>query len=215
MIILHHLNQSRSHRIIWLLEELKLPYEIKRYERDKKTMLAPQSLKAVHPLGKSPVITDGERVVAESGAIVEYLVEKYAPSLKPGEESEKLRFNYWLHYAEGSAMMPLLLNLIFTKIENSPMPFFVRPVAKKIAQNVRSFFISPQLKLHFDFMESELAKSTWFAGESFSAADIIMSFPIESAEGLGLLKIRPNLLTFLEKIRSRPAYQRAHDASGE
>lgn len=216
MIIVHHLNNSRSQRILWLLEELQLPYEIKRYERNKKTMLAPPELKQVHPLGKSPVITDGDLVLAESGAIIEYLVNKYGKGkFKPAEEKNLLRYTYWLHYAEGSVMPTLLLALIFNKIESSPMPFFARPIAKSICEKVRKAFINPNIKGHLDFMELELGKDSWFAGPEFSAADIQLSFPIEAADSGGLLKDRPKLKAYLGKIHARPAYKKAVERGGE
>jgi glutathione S-transferase len=147
MIVVHHLNNSRSQRVLWLLEELGLEYEVKRYQRDPKTMLAPASLKAVHPLGKSPVITDGANTIAESGAIIDYLVERYGNGrLVPAAGTpEKLRWTYWLHFAEGSAMPPLLLKLVFDKVESSPMPFFVKPIARGIAGKVKSSFIMPNI----------------------------------------------------------------------
>nr|WP_315427348.1 glutathione S-transferase [uncultured Albidiferax sp.] len=212
MITVHHLNNSRSQRVLWLLEELELPYEIVRYQRDAQTMLAPPSLRAIHPLGKSPVVTDGDVLLAESGAIVETVIEHYgngrlAPALGT---PERLRFRYWLHYAEGSAMPPLLLKLIFDKIENTRMPFFVKPIAKAISGNVKKSFILPQLKTHLDFMESELGKSLWFAGDAFSGADIQMSFPLEAAAARGGLDTsRPKLMAYLARIHERPAYQRA------
>nr|WP_288498457.1 glutathione S-transferase [uncultured Pseudomonas sp.] len=217
MITLHHLNNSRSQRILWLLEELGVEYQIKRYERDPQTMLAPPELRAVHPLGKSPVVTDGELTLAESGAIIDYLANRYGPQLLPAAESpERLRCNYWLHYAEGSAMSPLLLKLVFDKVEGSPMPFFVKPIARGIAQKVKSAFVTPQLKLHLDYLEGELGKSTWFAGEAFSAADIQMSFPLEAAAArAGLDASRPRLMAFLERIHARPAYRRALEKGGE
>ncbi len=218
MIIVHHLNNSRSQRVLWLLEELGLDYQIKRYQRDAKTMLAPASLRAVHPLGKSPVITDGELTIAESGAIIEYLLERYGNGrlLPTAGTAEKLRYTYWLHYAEGSAMSPLLLKLVFKRIETSPMPFFVKPIAKGIAQRVQTTFIDPQIALHLNYMEGELTKSTWFAGEEFSAADIQMSFPLEAAAARGGLDSRkPKLTAFLQRIHSRPAYQRALEKGGE
>ncbi|MBV8633399.1 MAG: glutathione S-transferase, partial [Burkholderiaceae bacterium] len=186
MIIVHHLNNSRSQRVLWLLEELGLPYEIKHYQRDPKTMLAPPALFAVHPLGKSPVITDNGITVAESGAIIEYLLKHHgAGRLEPGDELGRRRLTYWLHYAEGSAMPPLLLALVFSRVANAPAPFFVRPIARAIAAKVRKGFIDPQLKLHLDFLEAELGKNTWFAGDEFSAADIQMSFPVEAAAARG------------------------------
>jgi len=218
MITVHHLNNSRSQRILWLLEELGVPYEIKRYQRDPKTMLAPPELRAVHPLGKSPVITDGGLTLAESGAIIEYLADRYGTGTlipAPGTP-ERLRCNYWLHYAEGSAMPPLLLKLVFRRVETSPMPFFVKPVAKGIAHKVMSSFVDPQLKLHLDYMEGELGKSEWFAGDAFSAADIQLSFPLEAFAARGGLDASyPRLSAFLQRIHARPAYQRALQQGGE
>ena len=218
MITVHHLNNSRSQRILWLLEELGLPYEIKRYQRDPKTMLAPPELRAVHPLGKSPVISDGELTLAESGAIIEYLAERYGEgSLIPAHGTpQRLRCNYWLHYAEGSAMPPLLLKLVFRRVETAPAPFFVQPVAKGIARKVQRSFIDPQLKLHLDYLEGELGKAEWFAGDAFSVADIQLSFPLEAfaARG-GLDSSYPRLSAFLQRIHARPAYQRALQNGGE
>jgi glutathione S-transferase len=212
MITVHHLNNSRSQRVLWLLEELEVPYEVKRYQRDAATMLAPASLKAVHPLGKSPVITDGEVTLAESGAIIEYLAGKYAGGrlLPPAGTPERLRFTYWMHYAEGSLMPPLLMSLIFNRVRTSPMPFFAKPIARGIADKVMNGFVSPQIKLHLDYAEGELRKSAWFAGDAFSAADVQMSFPLEAAASRGGLDAgRPKLMAFLERIHARPAYQRA------
>jgi glutathione S-transferase len=217
MIVVHHLNNSRSQRVLWVLEELGLAYEVKRYQRDAKTMLAPPELRQVHPLGKSPVITDGELTLAESGAILEYLVERYgegrfAPA--PGTP-ERLRYLYWMHYAEGSLMPPLLLKLVFNRIETGPMPFFVRPVARGIARRVKGTFIEPQIVRHLDYLEAELGKHAWFAGGDFSAADIQMSFPLEAAAARGGLDAtRPKLMSFLERIHARPAYRRALEAGG-
>jgi glutathione S-transferase len=218
MVIVHHLNNSRSQRILWLLEELGVPYEVKRYERDPTTMLAPASLNAVHPLGKSPVITDGANTIAESGAIVEYLVDTYGQGrlIPPAGTPERLRYTYWLHYAEGSAMPPLLLKLVFTRIEQAPVPFFVRPIVKKIVQTALTSFIEPQLRKHLDYMEAEVAKTGWFAGTEMTAADIQMSFPLEAAASrAGLDRSRPHLTAFLEKIHARPAYRRALEKGGE
>jgi glutathione S-transferase len=217
MITVHHLNNSRSQRVLWLLEELGLPYEIKRYQRDAKTMLAPPELKAVHPLGKSPVITDDGLVVAESGNIVDYLVERYGKGrLAPAAGTpQRLRYNYWLHYAEGSAMLPLLLKLIFGRIATAPMPFFVKPIARGIVGRVSSEFIDPQLKLHFGYIESELNKNAWFAGEEFSAADIQMSFPLEAAATRGGDAVGPKTRAFLERIHARPAYRTALEKGGK
>jgi glutathione S-transferase len=217
MITVHHLNNSRSQRVLWLLEELGVPYEIKRYQRDAKTMLAPPELRQVHPLGKSPVITDDGVTVAESGAIIEYLLERYGSGrLEPDKGTpERLRFTYWLHFAEGSAMSPLLMKLVFDRIETSKMPFFAKPIARGISQKVKKVMVEPNLKRHLDYMESELTRSEWFAGSEFSAADIQMSFPVEaSAQRAGLDASRPKLVTFLKKIHARPAYRKALERGG-
>jgi glutathione S-transferase len=218
MIVVHHLNNSRSQRILWLLEELGLAYEIKKYARDPKTMLAPPELRAVHPLGKSPVIQDGDTIVAESGAIIEYLVGRYGNgSLAPQPDTpERLRYTYFLHYAEGSAMPPLLLKLVFDRVENSPAPFFVRPIARAIANKVKDSFVLPQIRQHLAFLEGELAQRDWFAGDAFSAADIQISFPLEAAAARGGLDGKyPKLSAFLERIHARPAYRAALERGGK
>jgi len=218
MIIVHHLNNSRSQRVLWLLEELGLDYEVKRYERDPKTMLAPPSLLKVHPLGKSPVISDGDLTIAESGAILEYLVERYGKGRLAPEHGtpERLRYTYWMHYAEGSAMPPLLMKLVFDRIEKGPMPFIVKPFAKAIAQRTKSSFITPQIERHLNYLETEIGKSSWFAGKEFSAADVQMSFPLEAAAMRGGLNAsRPKLMDFLKRIHDRPAYKRALERGGK
>ncbi|NKI95001.1 glutathione S-transferase [Rhizobacter sp. SG703] len=217
MIVVHHLNNSRSQRVLWLLEELGLPCEIRKYQRDPKTMLAPPELLQVHPLGKSPVITDDGNTLAESGAIIEYLLERHGRGrLAPAKGTpEALRFSYWLHFAEGSAMPPLLLKLIFDRIPKTPMPFFVKPIAKGISAKVLAMMVEPNLKRQLDFMEAELSKSEWFAGAEFSAADIQMSFPVEaSAQRAGLDASRPKLMAWLKRIHARPAYRRALERGG-
>lgn len=216
MITIHHLNNSRSQRILWLLDELSLPYEIKYYQRDPKTMLAPPELRAIHPLGKSPVLTDDGVTVAESGAIIEFLLEKYSRGrLQPMVLTPSwIDFKYFLHYAEGSAMPPLLLNLVFTQAPKAPMPFFVRPIIKAFAKKVKSSFIQPQLRSHFDFIEKHLEKNLWFAGEDFSAADIQMSFIVEAAVARGGAQDKPRMKAFLDRIHSRRAYQEALKRGG-
>lgn len=215
MITVHHLNNSRSQRILWLLEELNLPYEIKFYQRDKVTMLAPPELKKIHPLGKSPVITDGELVIAESGAIVEYLVSSYGQHLKPDDGTpEALRYSFWLHFAEGSAMTPLLLTLVFSKIESSPAPFFIKPILKAVSGKVKSSFINPNLKNHLDYIESELQKSEWLAGNTFSAADIQMSFPLEASASRCSHLMGEKSKAYVAKIHARPAYKKALERGG-
>ena len=218
MLTVHHLNNSRSQRVLWLLEELGVPYEIKRYERDPKTMLAPPELRAVHPLGKSPVITDDGQTIAESGAIIEYLIGKYGQGrFAPLPDTpERLRYTYWLHYAEGSAMPPLLLKLVALRIASAPMPFFAKPIARKIAATLQSSFIDPQLKLHLGYINQELSKAGWFVGNDFTAADVQMSFPLEAATARGGMEGQiPAVVDFLKRIHARPAYQRALERGGK
>jgi len=215
MITVHHLADSRSQRVLWLLEEMGRPYEVKRYERNPATMLAPPELKAIHPLGKSPVVDDGAVRVAETGAIVEYLLEGpdgVALRPAPGTEAGR-RYTYWLHYAEGSAMTPLLLKLIFGQLPKRS-PGLVRPVVKAISAKAQDGFIDPQIASHTAYWEAELGKSEWFAGDRFSAADIMMSFPIEAGGTRAPYDDKPRLKAFLEKIHARPAYQRALERGG-
>ena len=217
MITVHHLNNSRSQRVLWLLEELGLPYEIRKYQRDAQTMLAPPELLEVHPLGKSPVITDDGMTVAESGAIIEYLIERYGNGrLAPAIGTpERLRWRYWLHFAEGTAMSPLLLKLIFDRIPQAPMPFFAKPIARSLCAKVLARMVEPNLRRQLDFMEAELGRNEWFAGNDFSAADIQMSFPVEaSAQRAGLDASRPKLMAFLKRIHARPAYRQALERGG-
>jgi glutathione S-transferase len=216
MITVHHLNNSRSQRVLWLLEELNVEYEIKRYQRDPKTMLAPESLRQVHPLGKSPVITDGTLTLAESGAIIEYIVDRYgegrlAPMLGT---PERLRYTYWLHYAEGSAMPTLVFKLVLDQLKKQSPPF-LRPIAQMVTGPVKRSYIDPNIALNLDYQESELGNSQWFVGNEFTAADIQMSFPIEAAAAqVGLDASRPKLMDFLQRIHARPAYQRALKRGG-
>ncbi|GAA0644381.1 glutathione S-transferase [Brevundimonas lenta] len=216
MIIVHHLNDSRSQRVLWLLEELGAEYQVKRYERDPKTRLAPKELRAIHPLGKSPVIQHGDIIVAETGAILEYLLDIHSHSgLRPEPGTpEARRFTYWMHYAEGSAMTPLLLKLIFGEIPKRT-PFFARPIARSIANKVNAAMIAPQIANHTAWWESELAKDGWFAGDRFTAADVMMSFPLEAAGSrIGFGKDKPACAAFLKRIRERPAYRRALERGG-
>jgi glutathione S-transferase len=214
VITVHHLENSRSQRILWLLEELGVAYEIKPYKRDPKTSLAPPELLKVHPLGKSPVITDGDLTLAESGAIVEYLVERYGKGglVPPPGSPEKLRYTYWLHFAEGTAMPPLVMKLVFNRIEHGPMPFFARPIARGIAQKVKRGFIDPNLERIVNHMETELVRSDWFAGNEFTAADIQMSFPVMAA--YARVGARPLMGLFLQRVQARPAFQRAIEKGG-
>jgi len=218
MVVVHHLNNSRSQRVLWLLEELGVPYEVKRYERDAKSMLAPPALLAVHPLGKSPVIVDGGVTVAESGAIIEYLVGKYGDGrlMPPAGTAQRLRYTYWLHYAEGSAMTPLLFKLVFDRIAANPSPWPISAIARRITSSVSNAFIAPNLRRHLDYIETELNSHAWFAGEQFTAADVQMSFPLEIAVvRAGLNSSRPKSTAFLERIHARDAYKRALDRGGK
>jgi glutathione S-transferase len=208
-VIVHHLENSRSQRVLWMLEELGLPYEIKRYERDRKTMLAPPELKRVHPLGKSPVIEDtdapdaqGRRIVAETGAIVEYLVDKADGKLgAPARRDDALAYRFWLHYAEGSLMPPLLLKLVLARV-----PLFGKAATRRI---------QPMIDVHLDFVEATLAATPWFAGDALTAADVMMSFPLEAARSrAGLDASRPATIAWLEKVHARPAYRTALEKGG-
>jgi glutathione S-transferase len=218
MIVLHHLNNSRSQRVLWMLEELEVPYEIRFHQRDTKTMLAPPELRQVHPLGKSPVIEDGGRVLAESGAIVQYLAETYARErlIPPAGSDAYWRYVYWMHFAEGTAMPPLLMKLVFNRMKRAPMPFFVRPVARAIADRALGWIVEPNLARHLAYMEKELGPNGWFAGDAFSAADIQMSFPLEASRARGGLdgQSAPRLADFLARVQARPAYRRALERGG-
>ncbi len=210
MLTVHHLENSRSQRVLWLLEELGLPYEIVLYKRDPKTMLAPPALRAVHPLGKSPVVTDDGLTIAETGAIVEYLCEKAGGQLRPAIGTPAARAcTFWLHYAEGSAMTPLLMTLVFSTMPRRA-PRLMRGLVGSITKQAQEGFVNPQLKNHFNFIEAELGRTGWFAGPDFSAADVMMSFPLEAgASRAGAVARQPHILAFLDKIHARPAYQRA------
>ena len=219
-ISVHHLNNSRSQRVLWLLEELGVPYDIVRYERDPKTMLAPKSLRKVHPLGKSPVITVDGETIAETGVIVEYLCDRFdAGKLSPENDrrpmsSERRRWLYWLHYAEGSAMPLLLLKLVFSKMPTQ-VPWPMRFLTGLISKQGQSDFIDPQLRLHLDYWEAELGQTGWFAGPDFGAADVMMSFPVEGAsKAFAFRNTWPNLQDFLSRIHSRAAYRRALEQGG-
>lgn len=223
MLTLHHLETSRSHRILWLLEELGVPYELRRYQRDPATRLAPPELKKIHPLGKSPVLTDGELVVAESGAILEYLAECYgaqAPAelahLEPARGTPAHRqCRFWMHYAEGSLMNWLVMQLVFGSIPRQPMPFFVRPVARALCAGVQQKLIQPNVQAALAFMENHLAQHRWFAGEHLSLADFQMSFAVEAALARGAAASAwPHLQAYLQRIQARPAYQRALKKGG-
>jgi glutathione S-transferase len=217
MITLHHLENSRSQRILWLLEELGIDYEFRRYERDPETSLAPPELENIHPLGKSPVVTDGDSTLAESGAIIEYLVDNYGDGrLRPAPDSpEYLDYRYWLHYAEGSFMPLMIVSLILSRIEAARMPFFAKPIARGIVAKVRAGYLDDNVSRHLGFMQATLATRKWFAGDELTAADIQMSFAVEAAEvRADLGNAYPALAEFLERIRTLPAYRRALEKGG-
>lgn len=222
-LIVHHLQASRSQRILWLLEELGLPYELRVYQRDPKTRLAPAELKAVHPLGKSPVITDGASVVAESGAIIEYLAETrgaQAPAelaqLEPARGTpEHRQCRFWMHYAEGSLMNWLVMKLVFDTLARQPMPFFARPIARALCAKVQQRLIGPNVQTALAFMEAHLAQHRWFAGEHLTMCDFQMSFAVEAALMRGGNEAAwPHLLAYRQRMRERPAYQRALQKGG-
>jgi len=221
MIVVHHLETSRSQRVLWLLEEMGLPYEIVRYQRDPKTRLAPPELKAVHPLGKSPVIVDGELTVAESGAILEYLVEQYGAQtdsshlMPPPGTPEHRECRFWMHYAEGSLMNWLVMKLVFTMIPKQPMPFFARPIAGKISEGVLHGLVDPNVAQAASFIEAHLAQHTWFSGPQLTIADFQMSFGVEALVArFDAAAPLPHLRAYLQAMRARPAYQRALEKGG-
>ena len=216
MITVHHLDNSRSQRVLWLLEELEVPYQIKRYQREN-TLLAPEALKKVHPLGKSPVITDNNRVIAESGAILEYLAERYDTEcrLTLADEDELLQSRYWLHYAEGSLMPLLVMKLIFSRMGKPPVPWLMRPIGAAFGKGVQKGYLDKQIATHQHFIEQHLAKNSWFAGQHFSIADVQMSFPLQALTTRGSLVSTPHIQAWLDKIQARAAWQRAIQQGGE
>ena len=216
MITLHHLNNSRSQRVLWLLEELEVPYGIRRHERDPATMLAPPELRAVHPLGKSPVITEDGVVVAETGAIVEYVLARYGQGrLVPAEGGPEFwQYRHWMHHAEGSAMPPLVMTLVLGALPRK-VPALLRPLARMITQGAQKGFVDPNLERLKDYWNEALARTGWFAGPEMTAADVMMSFPLEAAAGRSPFGPgRPNPGAFLARIQARPAYRRALERGG-
>ena len=223
MLTVHHLETSRSQRILWLLEELGVPYDLKVYARDPRTRLAPAALRKVHPLGKSPVITDKGETIAESGAIIEYLVETYGASatgdmahLQPAPGTpEHRRCRFWMHYAEGSLMNWLVMKLVFVSIPGQPMPFFVKPIARALCAKVQQQLIDPNVEAGLAYMEDHLGRHRWFAGEHLSMADFQMSFAVEAALARGGDESQwPHLVAYRQRMQERPAYQRALDKGG-
>lgn len=215
-IVVHHLEQSRSNRVLWFLEELDLPYTIRRYERDPKTFRAPDSLRRVHPLGKSPVVEIDGIVVAESGAILEHLIEALgADHLRPSEPAALRRYRFYLHYAEGTLMPPLLVKLILGKIRTAPVPFFLKPVTRGIAHKIDASYSGPEITSHLRFLEQDLGERPWLTGDELSAADIQMSYPLEALlTRASTDHAAPRLAALLDRMRARPAFQRAIDKGG-
>ena len=217
MLTVHHLENSRSQRVLWLLEEIGVDYAIERYERDVKTSLAPPALKKVHPLGKSPVLDDDGLVVAETGVIVEYLIDKYGGGrFRPQNDPRaRLDYVYWLHFAEATMMPQMLLHLFFNRIKSAPMPFFVKPIARRIGDEVLKAYVAPNLADQFAFIERHLGERDWFAGDELSGADVMMSFPLEGARANGALPAGcERIAAFVERVQARPAYRRALEKGG-
>jgi glutathione S-transferase len=220
MITLHHLNNSRSQRIIWLLEELGIEYKIEFYARDKVTILAPESLKAIHALGKSPVITDDATgmTLAESGTIIEYLIQTYGKHLMPEQgTADYWQYLYWLHFSEGSLMPPLVMNLVLMKLKTSPMPFFIKPIAKMLANKIMDSFSGPNITRSLEFIENHLSESTWFCGNQLTGADIQMSFPLEASAARGIINSEsyPNTLAYVKRFQALKAYKAALAKGGD
>lgn len=218
MFVVHHLENSRSHRVLWALEEVGAAYEIKTYKRNPKTMYAPRELREVHPLGLSPVVehrTDaGETViVAESGAILEYLADLY-PQLRPTEPTALREARYWLHFAEATMMPALLMALVFRRIAGPAVPFFVRPITKVIQSQVMKSFIRPRLTRQLDMIEAHLAGRDWLAGDAFSLADLQMGYPLLAAGSRGGHGDRPHIKRYLAALQARPAWQAADREGG-
>lgn len=217
MVTVHHLENSRSQRVLWLLEELGIDYDIKHYQRDKKTGLAPKALFDVHPLGKSPVIVNDELIIAESGLIIEYLIDTYGHGqLMPARGTpEHLQYRYWLHYSEGTFMNLMIITLVLNRIESAPQPFFIKPITRAIARKAKDGYSGPNIKLNLQYLEAVLQTSKWFCGSRMSGADIMMSFPIEAAAvRTDLTENYPALAEFHKRIKLLPAYQRAIERGG-
>lgn len=220
MITLHHLNHSRSQRVLWLLEELGIDYEVQHYQRDPKSSLAPETLKIVHPLGKSPVITNGDDVVAESGAIIEYLCDRFTQNhphiVMPSKETaDYIQFNYWMHFAEGTAMTQLIIKGMFDRVKTAPVPFFIKPIARKIADSAIAAYAGPNVKANSQFIENHLAENEWFCGADMTGADFQMSFPLEVIVAREGGQTMPHIHAFVKRIQARPAYQKALAVGGK
>ncbi len=217
MITVHHLEQSRSMRILWLLEELEVDYTIKLYQRDPETSLAPPELFKIHPLGKSPVIDDDGRVIAETGTIIEYLVGRYGKNqFRPAAQTDdEINYLYWLHFAEGTMMPPMVMSLVLGRIAETPMPFFVKPIAKNIAAKLREVMVDRHLPNHFAMIDKALDGKEFLVGDRLSGADIMMSFPLEAAVTRTDAGTKyPNIANYVKRIQARPAYLAAYEKAG-
>ncbi|MCP3862945.1 MAG: glutathione S-transferase [Pseudomonadota bacterium] len=214
-IVLHHLNNSRSQRILWLLEELGLAYTVKHYQRDAKTNLAPAALKDVHALGRSPVLTHGDLVLAESGAIIEFLVDTYAPHLKPASTADLIQYRFWMHFAEGSLMPPLVARLVLGKAREKAGPFFIKPIVNKLVDGIIAAYYGPNLEQSLKYVNDYLSDHEWFAGDALSGADFQMSFPLEAMQGRVGKGLYPGIDAFVQQIHAREAYQRGLEKGGE
>ena len=216
MITVHHLKNSRSMRIIWLMEELGLDYELKTYDRDPNSQLAPADYRSLHPLGKAPIVTVNDKTLAETGAIVEYFLDLHPGSpLRPEVGSnERVPYQYWMHAAEGSLMPLLIMQLFFSRMETTP-PFPIKQIVKVVTGKVRDFYLTPSLTSMLSYIEETLGRSKYFAGEQLTGADIMMSFPLEAAMERANVGIElPNIAKWLEGIHSRPAYKAAIEKGG-
>ncbi|BCO17305.1 glutathione S-transferase [Alteromonas sp. McT4-15] len=218
MLTLHHLNNSRSQRILWLMEELEVDYDIAFYQRDSVTNLAPDSLRAVHPLGRSPVLSTPHGAIAESGAIVEYLVNNYAKDVfvTPTEAEALQQYWFWLHFAEGSLMPPLVANLVLEKArQKGSKPFFIKPITDKLVDGILNAYYGPNLAQSLRYVESYLSKNTWFAGDEPTGADVQMIFPLESLVASGRAKDFAAIQSYVKRVHARPAYKAALEKGGE
>jgi len=221
MLTVHHLNNSRSQRILWLLEELEVDYPLVKYARDAKTNLAPESMKAIHPLGKLPVITDSfngdDIVIAESGAIIDYLANRYGDGQLIPERHSKayLDYNYWLHFAEGSLMSMLIVKMMFDRVRVAPLPFFLKPVARKIADGAMAAYPGPNIKSMMIMLEQHLSENEWFVADRLTAADIQMSFPLEATVARGGAENLPNITAYVKRFQALPSYLKALEKGGQ
>ncbi|QJR81195.1 glutathione S-transferase [Alteromonas pelagimontana] len=216
MLTLHHLNNSRSQRILWLLEELGVEYHLEIYQRDSQTNLAPPELRAVHPLGRSPVLTTDHGALAESGAIVEYIISRYATTdfVKPDDEQLYQQYLFWLHFAEGSLMPPMVARLVLSKAKEKA-PFLIKPIAGKFADAIVHAYYGPNLERSLRYVESYLSSHDWFAGPRPTGADVQMLFPLETLVARGGAKNYPAITKWVKYVHDRPAYQRALEKGGK